>query len=179
MCGIENKSICHIESECKILAQTDYKTRHDNVCWYIHWILCEKQAPRKKCPYSELFWSVFSSIRTECGEIWSISPYSVQMRENTDENNSEYGHFSRSNDFEGKALCYEHEPDGVIVNEMYKILWDSTIQCDIKIENRRPNIDIIDKTKREVKSMDINIPRDVRMNGREKGKTKKYKMLKG
>ena len=23
-------------------------------------------------------------------------PYSVQMRENTDENNSEYGHFSRS-----------------------------------------------------------------------------------
>ena len=106
-------------------------------------------------------------------------PYSVQMRENTDENNSEYGHFSRSDDFEGKALCYEHEPDGVIVNEMYKILWDSTIQCDIKIENRRPNIDIIDKTKREVKSMDINIPRDVRMNGREKGKTKKYKMLKG
>ena len=24
---------------------------------------------RKKCPYSELFWSVFSHIRTEYGEI--------------------------------------------------------------------------------------------------------------
>ena len=26
----------------------------------------------------------------------SISPYSVRMRENTDQNNSEYGHFLRS-----------------------------------------------------------------------------------
>ena len=51
---------------------------------------------RKKCPYSELFWSAFSSIRTEYGEIRSISPYSVRMRENADQNNSEYVHFSRS-----------------------------------------------------------------------------------
>ena len=28
----------------------------------------------RKCPYSELFWSVFSRMRTEYGEIWSISP---------------------------------------------------------------------------------------------------------
>ena len=51
---------------------------------------------RKKCPYSELFWSVISRIRTEYGEIQSISPYSVRMRENTDQNNSKYGHFLRS-----------------------------------------------------------------------------------
>ena len=51
---------------------------------------------RKKCPYSELFWSAFSHIRTEYGEIRSISPYLVQMRENADQNNSEYGNFSRS-----------------------------------------------------------------------------------
>ena len=50
----------------------------------------------KKCPYSELFWSAFSCIPTEYGEIRSISPYSVRMRENVDQNNSEYGHFSRS-----------------------------------------------------------------------------------
>ena len=31
------------------------------------------------------FWSLFSRIRTEYGEIRSISPYSVQMRENTDQ----------------------------------------------------------------------------------------------
>ena len=40
---------------------------------------------REKCLYSEFFWSVFSCIL-----------YSVQMRENTDQKNSEYGHFSRS-----------------------------------------------------------------------------------
>ena len=50
----------------------------------------------KKCPYSELFWSVISRIRTEYGGILRIFPYLVQMRENKDQNNSEYGHFSRS-----------------------------------------------------------------------------------
>ena len=34
---------------------------------------------RKKCPYSEFFWSVFSRIWTEYGEILSISLYSVRM----------------------------------------------------------------------------------------------------
>ena len=47
---------------------------------------------REKCPYAELFWSVFSRIRTE----YRISPYSARMRENTDQNNSEYRHFLRS-----------------------------------------------------------------------------------
>ena len=51
---------------------------------------------RKKCPYSELFWSVFSRIRTEYAEILNISPYSVRIWENTDRKNSEKGHFSRS-----------------------------------------------------------------------------------
>ena len=50
----------------------------------------------KKYPCSELFWSAFSRIRTEYGEILCISPYSVRMSENTDQNNSEYKHFSRS-----------------------------------------------------------------------------------
>ena len=51
---------------------------------------------RKKCPYSELIWSLFPRIRNEYGEILRTSPYSVQMRENTDQNNSEYKHFSRN-----------------------------------------------------------------------------------
>ena len=50
----------------------------------------------KECPLSELFWSVFSRIRTEYGEILRIPPYSVRIQENTDQNNSEYGHFLRS-----------------------------------------------------------------------------------
>ena len=54
---------------------------------------------REKYPYSELFWSVFSRIPNEYGEILRISPYSVRMRENADQNNSEYGHFLRSDIF--------------------------------------------------------------------------------
>ena len=45
----------------------------------------------KKC-----FWSASSHILPEYGEIWSISPYSVWMLENADQNNSEYGHVLRS-----------------------------------------------------------------------------------
>ena len=55
-----------------------------------------KLSLRKKCPYSELFWSGFSRIRTEYEEIRNLSLYSVQMRENAEQNNSEYGHFLRS-----------------------------------------------------------------------------------
>ena len=51
---------------------------------------------REKSSYSDLFWSAFFRIRTEYGEIRIISPYSVRMRENGDQNSSEYGHFLRS-----------------------------------------------------------------------------------
>ena len=53
----------------------------------------------KKYPYSEFFWSKFSGIRTEYGEIRSISTYSVRIRENADQKNSEYRHFSGSENF--------------------------------------------------------------------------------
>ena len=51
---------------------------------------------REKCSYSEFFWSVFSRIWFEYGEVRSISPYSVRIRDNTEQKISEYGHFSRS-----------------------------------------------------------------------------------
>ena len=51
---------------------------------------------RKKCPYLELLWSAFSRIPTEYGEIRNISPYSVRIRENADQNNSKYGQFLRT-----------------------------------------------------------------------------------
>ena len=50
----------------------------------------------KQCLYEELFWSPFSHIWTEYGEIRSISPYSVRMRENGDQDNSSYEHFLSS-----------------------------------------------------------------------------------
>ena len=51
---------------------------------------------REKCPYSQFFWSVFFRIRTEYEEIQSISPYSIEIRENRNQKNSEYEHFSHS-----------------------------------------------------------------------------------
>ena len=44
--------------------------------------------------YSEFFWAFF--IQLSNWEIFLISPYSVRMRENTDQKDSEYGQFSRS-----------------------------------------------------------------------------------
>ena len=49
---------------------------------------------RKKCSYSEFFWSVFSHIRTEYRDLRNKSLHSV--REKTDQKNSEYRHFVRS-----------------------------------------------------------------------------------
>ena len=46
------------------------------------------QTLRVKCPYLEIFWSIFSHIWTEYGEIFHIVLYSVRMRENADQNNS-------------------------------------------------------------------------------------------
>ena len=47
----------------------------------------------EKCPYWEFFWSVFSRIWTEYGEIRSISLYLVRIRDNTYQKNSGCGHF--------------------------------------------------------------------------------------
>ena len=51
---------------------------------------------RKMCKYSEFLWYVFSRIWTEYRDLLWRSPYSVRMRGNTDQKNSKYGHFSRS-----------------------------------------------------------------------------------
>ena len=32
----------HLISECKMLAQREYKRRHDNVARTVHWTLCRK-----------------------------------------------------------------------------------------------------------------------------------------
>ena len=59
-----------------------------------------QQSLREKCLYQWFLWSVFSRIRNEYGEILRVSPYSVQMRENKNQKNSKYGHFSSSEYFQ-------------------------------------------------------------------------------
>ena len=45
----------------------------------------QKPPLSEKCPYFKFFWSAFSRIWTEYQEMRSISPYSVRIRENTDQ----------------------------------------------------------------------------------------------
>ena len=40
VCGEKGETINHIVSECKMLAQREYKRRHDNIARNIHWELC-------------------------------------------------------------------------------------------------------------------------------------------
>ena len=42
MCDNKNETVSHTESECGMLAQREYKRRHDNVARYVYWRFCEK-----------------------------------------------------------------------------------------------------------------------------------------
>ena len=51
---------------------------------------------REKCPKRSFFWTVFSRIWTEYGEILRIYPYSVGIRENTNQEKLRIWTLSRS-----------------------------------------------------------------------------------
>ena len=57
-------------------------------------------------------------------------------------------------------------------------MWDFTVQCDQKIEARRPDIVFIDKKEREVVIIDVAIPADDRLIDKELEKFEKYQLLK-
>ena len=73
---------------------------------------------------------------------------------------------------------YERKPERMVESENSKILWDFTIQCDRKIEARRPDIVFIDKKEREVVIIDVAISGDDRVKDKELEKVEKYQLLK-
>ena len=58
---------------------------------------------------------------------------------------------ARKCNFEAGDKWYEHEPESVLENEDYKILWDFSIQTDHVIEARRPDLVVVDKKERSCK----------------------------
>ena len=58
---------------------------------------------------------MFSRLRTEYWDLWSKSPYLVQMRENTDQKNSEYGHFSCSDSLAPSQLAMHDQHFGYVL----------------------------------------------------------------
>ena len=63
-------------------------------------------------------------------------------------------------------------------SENFKILRDFTVQCDRKINARRPDLVFIDKKEKEVVIIDVAIPGDDRVKDKELEKLEKYQLLK-
>ena len=68
---------------------------------------------------------------------------------------------------------YEHEPESVLENEDYKILWDFSIQTDHVIEARRQDLVVIHRKERSCKIIDFAVPGDSTIEEKEKDKEKK------
>ena len=79
--------------------------------------------------------------------------------------------------FEAGDKWYEHEPESVLENEDYKILWDFSIQTDHVIEARRPDLVVVDKKERSCKIIDFAVPGDSRIEEKEKDKIERYQEL--
>ena len=79
--------------------------------------------------------------------------------------------------FEAGDKWYEHEPESVLENEDYKILWDFSIQTDHVIETQRPDLVVIDKKERSCTIIDFAVPGDSRIEEKEKDKIEKYQDL--
>ena len=84
---------------------------------------------------------------------------------------------ARKCNFEAGGKWYEHEPESVLENEDYKILWDFSIQTDHVIEVRRPDLVVVDNKERSCKIVDFVVPRDSGIGKKEKGKIEKYQDL--
>ena len=94
--------------------------------WFIHWAKLYRPL-RKMFLYSELFWSVFSCIWTGYNKIRSISPYSIGMWENTDQNYFEYRHFLRS----GRTPIIFHS---LLISFLDQLTWDYQNHLHLKID---------------------------------------------
>ena len=79
-CKKQDETVAHIVSGCGILAQSDYKTRHDRMGLRVYWELCKKYGVKcsekwyEECP---------ESVRkSECGkyEIWWNRPVNTPKR---------------------------------------------------------------------------------------------------
>ena len=79
--------------------------------------------------------------------------------------------------FKVKDKWYEHEPEAVMVNDDYRILWDFSIETDHTIEARRPDMIVEDRRNSHCKIIDFAVPYDNRVDNKEAEKIEKYQDL--
>ena len=85
--------------------------------------------------------------------------------------------FVRKCNFEAGYKWYEHEPESVLENEDYKILWDFSSQTDHVVAGWIPDLVVVDKKERSCKIIDFAVPEDSRIEEKEKDKIEKYQDL--
>ena len=85
--------------------------------------------------------------------------------------------FATNCNFEAQDNWYVCEPESVLENEDYKILWTFSIQIDHVIEARRLDLVEVDKKRRTCKIIDSEISGDSKIKETEKEKLKKYQDL--
>ena len=126
LCGERDETVSHIVSECKELAQNDYKkARHDKVAAILHWQMCQTYG--------------FPTTKS-----------------------------------------YEHFVDkemAVLENEKVKLLWNFSIQTEIKIDHNKPDLVLLDKKEKICYVIDVACPFDTRVE-KEKEKFEHYTDLK-
>ena len=73
---------------------------------------------------------------------------------------------------EAEDKWYEHEPERVLENEDYKILWNFSIQIDHVILAQRTDSVVADKKRRTCKIINFAVPGDSRIKEKEKERYK-------
>ena len=113
----------------------------------------------------EFFWSLFSRILTEYGEILRIFPYSVQMRENTNQKNSKYGQFLCSVEQMFRKLLSEQRDNSyrnISAQDIPKIFSFQFLKRTKKLLKQQKNLKVFCKHDVDVY---INIVPNVRFKG--------------
>ena len=87
------------------------------------------------------------------------------------------GNFLEKCNFETGDKWYEHEPESVLPNDDYNLMWDFSIQTDHVIEAQRRYLVVVDKKERSCQIVHFAVPGDSRIEEKQKDKIEKYENL--
>ena len=72
---------------------------------------------------------------------------------------------------------YNHFPETALEKKNNKLLWDFSIRTDHHIEARRPDLVLVDKSKKSCHIIDVAIPEDSGVKEKEAKKVERYQNL--
>ena len=112
LCGRKGESVQHITSECKKLAQKEYKRRHDNVAKKVHWDICRKNG----LEHSEKWYEHAPEGEVEKEEIEILWDINIQC----------------------DNLIEARRPDLIVIDkkEQKVIIIDIAVPADVRVEKK-------------------------------------------